>query len=149
MLHKAVIIMGCSQETLENVSGELHWHSALTMMGHMPHASLEHTPQYGGVNQVLSVKQTLQWLKACMKTCTLSESQTAQAVAKSLQQGGHSEHKTVAPKSQCASADSECVQQLCTGSHQEAHQAAHSQQQTCEKLAHGLSGASADTQSSG
>ena len=109
MFRKAVIIMGRSQETLENAPRELRWRSALAAMGHTPRASSKHTPQYRGVNQVLGAKQTSQWLEARMKTCTLSESRTARAVAKSSQQGGHSEHEIVAPKSQRASADSECV----------------------------------------
>ena len=109
MLRKAAIIMGRSQETLDNASRELRRRSALAAMGHAPRAYTEHTPQYGGVHQVLGAKQTSQWLEARMKTCTLSESQTARAVAKSSQQGGHSEHEIVAPKSQRASADSERV----------------------------------------
>ena len=58
---------------------------------------------------MLGAVQTSQWLEARMQTCTLSESQTARAVAKSSQQGGHSEHEIVAPKSQRASTDSERV----------------------------------------
>ena len=100
MLRKAASIRARSQETLENVSRELRRRSALAAMGHAPRASSEHTPQYGGVHQELGAKQTSQWLEARMKTCTLSESQTARAVAKSSQQGGHSEHGIVAPKSQ-------------------------------------------------
>jgi hypothetical protein len=106
MLRKAAIIMGRSQETLENVSRELRRRSALAAMGHVPRAHMERTPQYGGVNRVLGAKRTSQWLEACIKTCTLSESQAARAVAKSSQQGGHSEHEIVAPKSQRASTDS-------------------------------------------
>ena len=83
MLRKAAIIMGRSQETLENASRELRRRSALAAMGHAPRASSEHTPQYGGVHQDLGAKQTSQWLEARMKTCTLSKSQTARAVAKS------------------------------------------------------------------
>ena len=131
MLCKAAIITGRSQETLENVSRELRRRSALAAMGHAPRAHTEHTPQYGGVHQVLGAKQTSQWLEARMKTCTLSESQTARAVAKSSQQGGHSEHETVAPKSQRASTDPErvCRTSAQLGSHQEARQAAYGQQQ--------------------
>ena len=58
---------------------------------------------------MLGAVQTSQWLEARMQTCTLSESQTARAVAKSSQQGEHSEHEIVAPKSQRASTDSERV----------------------------------------
>ena len=88
MLRKAASIRARSQETLENASRELRRRSALAAMGHAPRASSEHTPQYGGVHQELGAKQTSQWLEARMKTCTLSESQTARAVAKSSQQGG-------------------------------------------------------------
>ena len=109
MLRKVASHLAHSLETLGNISRELRWRSALAAMGHTPSAYSEHTPRYRGVNQVLGAVQTSQWLEACMKTCTLSESQTAQAVAKSSQQGGHSEHETVAPKSQRASADSECM----------------------------------------
>ena len=106
MLRKAASIRARSQETLENVSRELRRRSALAAMGHAPRASSKHTPQYRGVNQELGAKQTSQWLEARMKTCTLSESQTARAVAKSSQQGGHSEHEIVPPKLQNATAKS-------------------------------------------
>ena len=114
------------------ISRELRRRSALTVMGHAPSAYSEHTPRYRGVNQVLGTVQTSQWLEAHMKTCTLSESQTTRAVAKSSQQGGHSEHETVAPKSQRASSCrlQACVQNLCAGGHQEARQAAYSQQKS-------------------
>jgi len=60
MLRKAAIIMGRSQETLENASRELRRRSALAAMGHAPRASSEHTPQYGGVHQELGARQTSQ-----------------------------------------------------------------------------------------
>ena len=50
MLRKAASIRARSQETLENASRELRRRSALAAMGHAPHASSEHTLQYGGVH---------------------------------------------------------------------------------------------------
>ena len=109
MLRKAASYLARSQGTLENVSRELRQRSTLAARGHVPSAGAQHTPRYRGVSQVLSTPQALQWLKAHMQTCTLSESKTAWVVAKSTQQGGHSDHKIVAPKSQRASKDSERV----------------------------------------
>ena len=109
MLRKAASHLARSQETLENASRELRRRSALAARGHAPSAGTRHTPRYGGVSQVLGTPQASQWLEARMKTCTLSESQTARVVAKASQQGGHSEHEIVAPKSQRASKDSERV----------------------------------------